>query len=364
MTIAHLWTFDAEFFGLTIDALATGALAIDGLIERAGAVEGNAHVPTSFPIGVDVSAFAFEELRMIAGFAGCLRNKQGATKALRTVAVCMSELKRRNHTPAFVADGNGIDITGGVRMSVSIEKDGTDAAVASSAFINIPGIKSSIRRDMGGELVERNDALFIEGAEIGDIVLVEGLGEFCQDDIAIVGNRGSSHLGAIPPKVFFLLFLLLWRGESVGSRSSRRGRSVGFVEAMLVGTAFDAKRTVGITSRDARFVIAILDVGTRIIFFDPGVNMLHVESDRFPHAGDLGVQRGDGGSKRSLQQATIQVAQLLTKPVAAGKSGINSEAVELGRVKDEMETELDHQERMFEQEAPQIGGISQTFIDT
>ena len=36
--IPHLWTFDAQCLGLTVDAFTTGALAIDGLIERAGAI--------------------------------------------------------------------------------------------------------------------------------------------------------------------------------------------------------------------------------------------------------------------------------------------------------------------------------------
>jgi len=64
---------------------------------------------------------------------------------------------------------------------------------------------------------------------------------------------------------------------------------------VLVGTALDAQGASGITSRDACLIIAISDVGTRVVLFDPGVNMLHIKGDRFAHAGDLGLQCRDGG---------------------------------------------------------------------
>lgn len=74
-------------------------------------------------------------------------------------------------------------------------------------------------------------------------------------------------------------------------RSINRGRRIGVIGAVLIGIAFDTQGAIGITSRDVRFVIAISGGDTRIVFFDPGVNILvlDVESDRLTQASNPGL---------------------------------------------------------------------------
>src|SRR6266568_3086672 len=50
--VACLGSLDAQIFGLAIDALTTGALRIDGLVERAFPIEQGAHQAAFLPIGV------------------------------------------------------------------------------------------------------------------------------------------------------------------------------------------------------------------------------------------------------------------------------------------------------------------------
>jgi hypothetical protein len=111
VTIAHFGAFDTQFFSLTVDAFAAGALSIDGLVEWAGAVKDNTHAPTDFPMEVFVTAFAFQKLLMIAEFARCLRDKQRTIRALHTGAIfCRKERKRRLHAQAFLTERNGLGI--------------------------------------------------------------------------------------------------------------------------------------------------------------------------------------------------------------------------------------------------------------
>ena len=50
--VAYFWAFDAECFGWTVDAFAGGALAIDALVKRTGAVQGDTHLASQFVIDI------------------------------------------------------------------------------------------------------------------------------------------------------------------------------------------------------------------------------------------------------------------------------------------------------------------------
>jgi hypothetical protein len=100
-TECPLWTdaaFDAQFFGLTIDASASGALGIDGLVEGAGAVKGDTHLTALLPIDIIDTAFALRKLRMIAWLSSGDGKEQGAAKALSAIAVGMLEAIGGTHT--------------------------------------------------------------------------------------------------------------------------------------------------------------------------------------------------------------------------------------------------------------------------
>lgn len=88
---------------------------------------------------------------------------------------------------------------------------------------------------------------------------------------------------------------------------------------VLVGTPFDSQFAIGVAHRCPVFVIAIWHVSTLMVFFDPGVNMLHIESDGLTQAWDFLPKSGHCRLQEGLQQTAIQVAQLLTEPKATGK---------------------------------------------
>ncbi len=103
---------------------------------------------------------------------------------------------------------------------------------------------------------------------VGDVGFIERQGVVGQHHIAIDGVGGGRHPGAIAPEQFFLLC-----GGAIG--------------LLLVGTAFDAKPTIGVAGQPLRFVVAILDVDALVILFDPGVEVLDIESHRFAQPRDL-----------------------------------------------------------------------------
>ena len=79
---AHLRSLNAQRFGLTVDALRTGALAVDALVERPISVQQDAHQPTGLDSEVFDAAFLFEKLFMLATLTCGLGEEQGATGAL------------------------------------------------------------------------------------------------------------------------------------------------------------------------------------------------------------------------------------------------------------------------------------------
>ncbi len=84
--VAHHGPLDAQGFGLTVDALGTGALVIDGVVEGALPIQQDAHASSGVPIGVFDTAFAFGKLRVVARLAAGLGKEQRTAKALGAVA--------------------------------------------------------------------------------------------------------------------------------------------------------------------------------------------------------------------------------------------------------------------------------------
>ena len=78
---AHLGSLNAQRLGLTVDALRTGALAVDALVERPIPVQHHAHEPTYLDVEVFDTAFLFGKLLMLAGLTRGLGKEQGAPVA-------------------------------------------------------------------------------------------------------------------------------------------------------------------------------------------------------------------------------------------------------------------------------------------
>src|SRR6266567_1791756 len=80
-----------------------------------------------------------------------------------------------------------------------------DAAVEGRPLVDRPRIKSRISSEMSGEVLEGDDGLLIQGAEIGDIAFIEGSCIFGEHHIAIIRSSGSRHPRAVAPDEFFFL---------------------------------------------------------------------------------------------------------------------------------------------------------------
>jgi hypothetical protein len=103
--IADFGPFNAQSLCLAIDAFARGPLRVNGVVERAVAIQSDAHLATAFPVDILDAAFAFDKLLMSTEFACRLGEEQGAAEALSPVAVGMVELVGRRHAQAGRTEG-------------------------------------------------------------------------------------------------------------------------------------------------------------------------------------------------------------------------------------------------------------------
>jgi len=98
--VARFGSLDAQVLGLAVDALIAGALRVDGLVERTIAIEQGAHQAAFFPVGVFDTAWAPDELGMLAGLSRAGGKEQGAAEALGPKAVGVLKLVCRRHAQA------------------------------------------------------------------------------------------------------------------------------------------------------------------------------------------------------------------------------------------------------------------------
>jgi len=96
-SIANAWPLDAEFFGLALDGFASGALGGHSVGERASAIHQDARPTTRLVVEIFLTTFAFQERFLFAGLAGGLREGEGTARALRLIAVRVSETEGRGH---------------------------------------------------------------------------------------------------------------------------------------------------------------------------------------------------------------------------------------------------------------------------
>ncbi len=70
---------------------------------------------------------------------------------------------------------------------------GSKAASLVKVVIDEPGIKGRIQRPKFGFEAKGGLGLLHQGQEVGDIGLVEGLGQLCQDKLAVLRDFGGHH---------------------------------------------------------------------------------------------------------------------------------------------------------------------------
>ena len=126
-----------------------------------------------------------------------------------------------------------------------------------------------------------------------DIGVVEGLGEFGDDELAPVGDLGGDDAGAIAPVV-------LADGQGAGGDGIAGGGSDIVRGGALVVAALAAEFAVGIAGGLLGLVVAVLDIGFGVVFLDPGDDVLGVEGDRLGDIGALGARRARGEWRSTL----------------------------------------------------------------
>ena len=266
MFVAYFGSLNPQFLGLTIDAFATRSLGVDGMIEWAVAIKQNALQATRLPIGIFMTTLTVIVAQLFARFLAGDGQDEGTAETLSTIAIGVPEEKAGNHAQAFGAARNAIRITEVVRLGMGIEGNSSNAAMMGGFLIDVPCVIGSISGQMSGKSGKGKSSLIIEGTEVGDITLVEGQGIFSEHHIAVVGSSGSGDAGTIAPDELFRFFR-------------------GAVSLLLIGRAFEAELAVGVASTGVRFVKALREVDTRVVFTDPGVDMLDVEATTSPSPG-------------------------------------------------------------------------------
>ncbi len=87
---------------------------------------------------------------------------------------------------------------------------------------------------------------------------------------------------------------------------------------LLIGTLFDADPAVGIACGLAIFAEAIEHGLALVVFFDPGVEVLHINGDDLAQARDFGLERVNSGMEQGLQVMMIEGALFLPQPAITG----------------------------------------------
>src|SRR5579864_4560118 len=87
-----------------------------------------------------------------------------------------------------------------------IERNSGDTSVAGHIIVSVPCIKTSIASTVKRNGIEGGYCSFVERAVIRDIVLVEWLSIFGENNVSVVWNRSSDNTCTIAPKAFYLFF--------------------------------------------------------------------------------------------------------------------------------------------------------------
>src|SRR5258708_28055191 len=128
---------NAQFLRLAVDALTSGTLGINGVIERSIAVERDPLDTSPFPVDIFHTAFSLGELFVFTRLPGFLWKEQGTLEALGMISVGVIELLGGMHRQADRTLGSAISQTSKGSLAMLVEWDSGNAAVASRAFVDI-----------------------------------------------------------------------------------------------------------------------------------------------------------------------------------------------------------------------------------
>jgi len=125
--VARFGSFTQEVLGLAVDALTTGTLGVDGLVERTIAIQQGTHQTALLPVGVFDAALARGKLLMRAGLCGASGKEERTAKTLGPKAIGVLELVRGVHAQAGPAVWRAIRVARHFFVAMVVEQDGCDA---------------------------------------------------------------------------------------------------------------------------------------------------------------------------------------------------------------------------------------------
>ena len=174
-----------------------------------------------------------------------------------------------------------------------------EATGSGEVLVDVEGIEGSVEGAEAGRAAQAALDGGHQGVEVTDVGLVEGLGEFGQDEFTPVLHLGGDEAGAIAPVVFtdFQVF----GGEGVGQRCGPGfdGRLAGG----LVMLALATQAAIGIAGWLTLLGIAtVLDVGFWVVLLDPGDDEFGVEGDAIAEVGSLIAQFGAEQAHRVVEE--------------------------------------------------------------
>jgi len=343
-SIADLGTLDAEFVGVTVDALAGGALVGESVGKRAVAIHWDTWNASEFPVDIRDAAFACGEVRMLAGLVGVFGKEQRAWEALSTKAVGVMELQGRMQRQANGAERSAISETINGRCGGLSERNSGNAPVTGSRFGDRPCVRGGISREMGGKVVESKDGLARKRTERRDIVRRERLRVFGEHNGSLCGSNGGGDTGSRAPDAFFLFCC----------------RAIGW---FLVGATLHAQRAIGIALWLTGVVGAICDGGALMVFVHPGGEVRDIKGNGFAQTRNLFLERAHRRGQEGIQERAVAGAQCLAEPGLARQGVFDITAGGLAGITHEAKAQCENQQGMASQQAAQVCGGKHAFAD-
>ena len=92
-------------------------------------------------------------------------------------------------------------------VSMAVEGDGRHALAVGHRLVDVPSIESGIGGQMSRKEAQDRHRADVQGEEIRDVILIEGLGVLGEHHIAIDRVSGTDHPRAIAPEILFLFLL-------------------------------------------------------------------------------------------------------------------------------------------------------------
>jgi hypothetical protein len=118
----------------------------------------------------------------------------------------MAKWGRWSHEQAFVTARSTVSGSRKECLAVLVERDGSNPAVTSSSSRDVLRIKGGIPNQSGGERLEGLGRVLRQGANVREVVFVEGYGVRSEHDGTRVGGGGDGTGGAVSPEECFLFF--------------------------------------------------------------------------------------------------------------------------------------------------------------